>query len=541
MTIYALKSARLRRLAATATIFLSSVACQATAQDVTIRVSVFQQTIAENAAENRGLATFYRQRDFQPVWTGAGDTFTERRRALIAAIQRAPDHGLPLAAYDLSGLMEAMRTARTGRDRALLDVRLSQTYLDFAADIQTGQLKPSDIAPGMVREVPLRDPAEYMAGITSDDPAAFLASLPPQTAEYARLMREKLALEALIKTGGFGPAVRASSLKPGASGGDVIALRNRLIRLQYLPRSVATEYDPQMEGAIMQFQADHGLPEDGVAGATTLQQINVPAQDRLKSVVVAMERERWMNKDRGRRHVLVNLTDFHATIMEDDKVYFETRSVIGENKSTHQTPEFSDVMEHMIINPTWNVPRSIAVREYLPAFKRNPYSNGHLNLINSRGQVVDRGAVNFAAYTARNFPFDLKQPPSSRNALGLVKFMFPNKYNIYLHDTPSKSLFARDSRAFSHGCIRLGDPFDFAYALLAWQTDDPEGYFKARLNTGRETKVDLAEPLPVHLIYRTAVGQAKGHMTYRRDVYGRDALVWQALARRGVELPEVQG
>ena len=181
------------------------------------------------------------------------------------------------------------------------------------------------------------------------------------------------------------------------------------------------------------------------------------------------------------------------------------------------------------------------MNEYLPAFKRNPNSNGHLKLFNSRGQVVDRSQVNFAAYSKTNFPFDIKQPPSSRNALGLVKFMFPNVHNIYLHDTPAKSLFARDVRAFSHGCIRLQEPFDFAYALLAWQTDDPEGFFKSRLNTGRETKVDLVNPLPVHLIYRTAMSQPRGHMTYRRDVYGRDATIWNALAREGVALRGVQG
>jgi murein L,D-transpeptidase YcbB/YkuD len=254
-----------------------------------------------------------------------------------------------------------------------------------------------------------------------------------------------------------------------------------------------------------------------------------------------MERERWINRDLGDRHVLVNLTDFKARIIDHGKVYFETRAVIGKNLETHRTPEFSDVMEHMVINPTWNVPRSIAVKEYLPALKRNPYSNGHLNLIDARGQVVDRGAVDFAAFTEKNFPFDMKQPPSARNALGLVKFMFPNANNIYLHDTPAKSLFSRDVRAFSHGCIRLNDPFDFAHALLAWQSDDPKGLFKSHLNTGRETQVDLVAPLPVHLIYRTAVGQPKGHVTYRRDVYGRDATIWNALARQGVELTGVQG
>jgi len=536
-------AARARHLTASTLLAVALAAGSVSAQsgDTAIRVTAFQQTIAETAATDRDLAGFYRQTDFAPIWTGEGEPYLSRRQALFQLLSKADDHGLPGASYDMPGLIKAMQNAQTGADLGKLDVRLSRLFLDFATDIQTGILTPSKVDRQIVRVVPLRDKLGYLQGITGEDPKGFVESLPPQSAEYARLMREKLRLEAMIAGGGFGPAVRAGSVKPGESGASVIALRNRLMTMGYLPRRVDATYDSEMEGAVLQFQIDHGLPEDGVAGGGTISEINVPAEDRLKSVIVAMERERWINRDLGKRHVLVNLADFHARIIDDEKVYFKTRSVIGKNIPSHRTPEFSDVMEHMVINPTWNVPRSIAVNEYLPALKRNPYSNGHLNLINSRGQVVNRGSVNFSKYNARNFPFDIKQPPSSRNALGLVKFMFPNVNNIYLHDTPSKSLFQRDVRAFSHGCIRLQDPFDFAYALLSFQTDDPEGFFKARLNTGRETRVDLVDPLPVHLIYRTAMSQAKGQMTYRRDVYGRDATIWGALSRAGVELRGVQG
>lgn len=535
-------AARARRLSVSASLALALTVTHVAAQDLpAIQITAFQQTIAETAADDRDLASYYRAQDFAPIWTGAGEPYATRRRALVAALSQVSDHGLAESTYNLPGIMQAMRTARSDADRAGLDVQLSHVFLDYAADIQTGLLTPSAVDSAIKREVPLRDRTGYLNGLTSGDAEAFFASLPPQSVEYTRLMREKFRLEALTDQGGFGPAVRGGAIKPGASGPSVVALRNRLMVMGYLGRTVTTTFDSTIEAAVQEFQRDHGLPDDGVAGAATLEVLNVPAEDRLKSVIVAMERERWINRDLGDRHVLVNLTDFKARIMDQGKVYFETRAVIGKNLVTHQTPEFSDVMEHMVINPTWNVPRSIAVKEYLPALKRNPYSNGHLKLIDARGQVVDRGSVNFAGFTEKNFPFDMKQPPSARNALGLVKFMFPNSNNIYLHDTPAKSLFARDVRAFSHGCIRLNDPFDFAHALLAWQTDDPKGVFKSHLNTGRETQVDLVAPLPVHLIYRTAVGQPKGHMTYRRDVYGRDATIWKALARQGVELTGVQG
>ncbi|MEJ2023264.1 MAG: L,D-transpeptidase family protein [Maritimibacter sp.] len=184
------------------------------------------------------------------------------------------------------------------------------------------------------------------------------------------------------------------------------------------------------------------------------------------------------------------------------------------------------------------MPRSIATNEYLPNMIQSQGQTArHLQLVDGRGNVVSRESIDWEAVTPAKFPFDLKQPPSRGNALGLVKFMFPNPYNIYLHDTPSKSLFARETRTFSHGCVRLGDPFDFAYALLAEQEDDPVSFFQSILRTGRETQVDLVNPVPVHLVYRTAFSNLRGEMSYRRDMYGRDAMVWSALQAAGVTLP----
>ena len=311
--------------------------------------------------------------------------------------------------------------------------------------------------------------------------------------------------------------------------------------MDFLKRTNSQTYDSAMQAAVQQFQLAHGLTADGEAGAATMVEINKSVQERMRSVIVAMERERWVNKERGKRHVLVNLTDFTAKIIDNGKVTFETRSVVGANKGDRPTVEFSDVMEFMVINPSWYVPRSIVTGEYLPQLKRNRNAVSHIEITDSRGRKVNRGAVNFGQYTARTFPYAMRQPPSKGNALGLVKFMFPNPYNIYLHDTPAKNLFSREVRAYSHGCVRLADPFDFAYALLAKQTSDPKGYFQSVLATGRETRVDLKNPVPVHIIYRTAFTSNKGHTQFRRDIYGRDAQIWQALSQAGVALRAVQG
>ena len=270
-------------------------------------------------------------------------------------------------------------------------------------------------------------------------------------------------------------------------------------------------------------------------------EINKQIEDRLPSVLVAIERERWMNIPRGKRHVWVNLTDFSAAIIDNDKVTFKTRSVVGKNTEDRRSPEFSDIMEYMEINPNWNVPRSISTKEYLPRMLASGGSAaGHLQLIDGRGRVVSRGSVNWGAYTPKTFPYDLRQPPSRGNALGLVKFMFPNRHNIYLHDTPAKNLFSREVRAFSHGCIRLNDPFDFGYELLRPQSSDPVGLFQGHLKSGRNTRVNLEEPVPVHIVYRTAFTSPKGQLNFRRDVYGRDAKIFNALIRAGVTLRAVR-
>lgn len=500
-----------------------------------VKISTFAQAVAEAAAGDEDIAAFYRDTGYEPIWTSGSDEDQSRIMALFQAIQHADDHGLPKSAFDTAGLEAEMRAIDSPRDLGRVEVELSKLFLTYARDIQTGILTPSKVDDGIKREVPLKDRTELLKSFAASKPAPFLRSLPPRSEEYARLMREKLRLERVRAQGGWGPTVQAGALEPGAQGQAVIQLRNRLVAMGYMDRSATQTYDENIQRAVQKFQTNHGLATDGVAGGDTIKAINAPVEDRLESIIVAMERERWMNIERGDRYVWVNLTTYTARIVDGGKVTFETRSVVGQNISTHRTPEFSDVMEHMIINPSWHVPRSIIVNEYLPALQRNSGAAGHLQITDARGRVVSR-ATDFSQFTARNFPFDMRQPPGPGNALGYVKFMFPNRYNIYLHDTPSKSLFGREVRTFSHGCIRLQQPFDFAYAMLAPQEDNPESFFQSILRTGKETQVDLVDPVPVHLVYRTAFTDTRGEMNYRNDMYGRDGRIWAALQAAGVDL-----
>lgn len=500
----------------------------------------YAQAVAVALTEDALLADYYRARNYATLWTGAEDA--ARRAALFAALDGAAAHGLPVARYDAAALRAAFAAAVTEGDRGRLEVRMTRAFLDYASDVATGVLVPEEADAGIHREVTRLDPLRLLAQIDQTDPQALLRGLPPKTPEYARLMKEKLALEARMAGGGWGAAVQADALVPGDTGADVVALRDRLVAMGYLRRSATAIYDRDMQAAVQRFQIDHGLTADGRATAETLAELNVSPEDRVKSIVVAMERLRWMHDTvRGPRHIWVNLPDFTSKIVDHGKVTFQTRAVIGKNVPDQRSPEFSDEMDHLVINPSWGVPRSIIVKEYLPLLQRNPNAVSHLQVIDRNGRVVPRGAVNFAAYSARSFPFGLRQPPSDGNALGKVKFMFPNQYNIYLHDTPAKELFDHEVRAYSHGCIRLADPFDFAYALLAAQTDDPKGFFQDHLDSDRETVVKFDEKLPVHLVYFTAWPTAKGEMTYRRDIYGRDGRIFDALTEAGVALDGVQG
>ena len=505
------------------------------------QVTAFMQAVAEAAASDRGIADFYKSNGYKGIWTGKGGRDKQRREAFLRAVAEADAHGLPASRYDPQTLGINIRSVKSERDLGRLEVEFSRLFLLYARDIQTGILTPGRIDEGLVREVPLRGRTATLSAFSKSSPKGFIKSLPPKDPEYARLMKEKMRFENLIARGGWGPKVQVRSVKPGASGNGVIQLRNRLIAMGYLKRNSGTVYDDTMKMAVAAFQRDHGLLTDGVAGPGTLAAINIEPATRLSQIIVAMERERWINMPKGKRHVWVNLTDFHARIVDNGKVTFQTRSVVGANAQDRRSPEFSDVMDHMVVNPTWNVPRSIATKEYLPLLQENPFAVRNLNLIDASGRIVPREGMDFTQFDERNFPFDMKEPPSQGNALGLVKFMFPNRHNIYLHDTPAKSLFGREKRAYSHGCIRLNDPFDFAYTLLAPQTRNPQEFFQATLATRRETVVPLEQPIPVHLVYRTAFTQAKGNIQFRGDVYGRDAKIWKALSNAGVALRAVQG
>ncbi|MEM7632143.1 MAG: peptidoglycan-binding protein [Pseudomonadota bacterium] len=304
----------------------------------TAQVTAFKQAVAEAAARDADIAAFYQANGYNSIWTGKSGKERQRRVALFKALSQSGNHGLPTARYDAAGLQAKMKAAKTPRDRGQVEVELSRTFLQFARDLQTGVLVPSRVDRAIVRQVPYRDRTSYLVNFTKSSPSGFFKALAPKTTEYNALMKEKLRMERLLAKGGWGQTVPAKTLKPGQSGDAVAIMRNRLIAMGFLKRTNTQTYDANIQAAVQQFQLAHGLAADGVAGPGTMAEINRDVQYRLQSIIVAMERERWVNQERGKRHVLVNIPDFTAKVVDNGKVTFQTRSVVGANQDDRPTP-----------------------------------------------------------------------------------------------------------------------------------------------------------------------------------------------------------
>ena len=505
--------------------------CPVSAQSI-----AFKQAVAQAAFADPIVFKFYQDQGYQSFWLGDTKAESARFGSLVKAISATAIHGLPDQKFNMEALLSTMLATKTDSGRGSLDVELTIEFLRYARAVHSGVLVPSAVDEEIVRKVAYQNPNRVLEELKTSNAEVFFKNLPPQSSEYALLLKEKQRLEHTVTSGGWGAVVTVPMLKPGSKGAAVIALRNRLLSMGYLQPTFSGTYDAELEKAVREFQTANGLFTTGIANAITIEQINRSAAERLMSVLVAMERERWLNQELGYRHILVNLADFSARIIDGGKVTFQTNSVIGADDDDRRSPEFSDIMEHMIFNPSWYIPRSIITREYLPMLQANPGDVDFLELLDDLGNIVERADVDFGSFDEVSFPYGMRQPPSKSNALGLVKFMFPNKNNIYLHDTPAKKLLNREVRAFSHGCIRLADPFNFAHTLLAVQTPNPELVIQAALELEEEIQIDLLTPVPVHLIYRTAITLPGGGLEFRRDIYGRDAKIWDALQLEGVVL-----
>ena len=491
--------------------------------------------ISEFYPPSNPIASFYIGRNFEPFWVKS-----ERRlENLVSSISEAKLHGLPLSRYPLEELRQSIFENDLSQ-KAKLELMATETFLLFAQDISGGILNPNKID-NNINVIPERKDAKVLLASLTDSVNInlFFRSLFPSSSEYKSLLNELKKLRETSLNGSWGDLVPTDAvLAVGMTHDNVPFLRKRLYKMGYPVYETHSRYfDEQLNDSVKRFQEYHGLNPDGVFGKRSIEAVNVPPKTRLMQVLVNLERMRWNNHDRGPEYVLVNQPNFQAYFKSENEKVWESRVVIG--LPSNQTAEFNDTMTHMVVNPTWHVPKSIAVDEYLPLIQSDPnFLNDNEMVLMVRGTdtIIDSNLIDMQAFTPDNFPFLIKQIPSNINALGLVKFMFPNKFSIYMHDTPMKDLFFKDERTFSHGCIRLQEPFEFAYSLLRKQEVDPESKFQEVLQKEEETYINLSRKIPVYITYRTAFFDDFGQVHYRADVYGRDALVYMALVEAGVSL-----
>jgi len=497
--------------------------------------SSLEATLSEFYQTGHPIFSFYNNRNFEPFWIGNN----KRLKSLSSSLSEAKFHGLPSSRYPLKELSQAIFEKEPSQ-KAKLELMATEAFLLFAQDISGGILNPNKIDTN-INVVPERkDTNTLLASLTESlNVNTFFQDLFPKTNEYNSLLNELRKLRELSLNRSWGDFVPTDAvLAVGMTHDNVPLLRKRLSKMGYpIYETNSRFFDEQLDVSVKRFQEYHGLNPDGVFGKRSIEAINVPPKTRLMQVLVNLERMRWNNKDRGTEYILVNQPNFHAYFKSGNEKVWQSRVVIG--LPSNQTAEFNDTMTHMVVNPTWHVPKSIAVDEYLPLIQSDPNfltDNEMVLMVRGTDTIIDSRLINMQAFTPDNFPFLIKQIPSNINALGLVKFMFPNKFSIYMHDTPMKDLFFKDERTFSHGCIRLQEPFQFAYSLLRNQEIDPVGKFQEVLEKDEETYINLSRKIPVYITYRTAFFDDFGQIHYRADIYGRDALVYMALVDAGVSL-----
>ncbi|WP_029076690.1 L,D-transpeptidase family protein [Kaistia adipata] len=477
--------------------------------------------------DRAALAEFYAERDYQPVWMVDG-AYTPQARAVMARIAAAEEDGLDPAAYRLPPATIGATTPAGAEIAASVDLVLSQAVLLYARQAYAGRLDPSSISKLITIKPLLPDPIEVLASVSSaSDGATAIASFNPPHEGYLRL-KKALADARATETGPrLARVPEGKSMKLGLADPRVPLLR---ARLEVPAPSEAPEvYDEALAAAVKSFQSSKGLTADGIAGNATVAYVNGTGRSHTAEIIANMERWRWLPRDLGAFHIMANVPEYLVRVVDNGVVVHTTRTVVG--KMTNQTPIFSDQMESIVVNPSWNVPASITTKEMLPAARRDPSymsRKGYQVLANVDGKYrpIDPQMVDWSNVNPRQIM--IRQPPGDDNALGSVKFLFPNEHAVYLHDTPSKSFFKRDARALSHGCVRVQDPLEFADVLLTHQG----GWTKQRLRKmigGKEKWINLPNRIPIHLTYFTAFVGDSGSLETRPDVYGFNARVEKAL------------
>jgi murein L,D-transpeptidase YcbB/YkuD len=491
------------------------------------------------------LPIFYERRGFQPAWSDINGPLP-RTEALLEAIRQADREGLRSDDYHLEKIETILSEVRQKRDvgetpnlRQLvdLDLLLTDAFLICGAHLLAGRIDPEKIHPQWYANRREADLARLLeVAIGSNRIGETLAALLPDYAGYKRL-REGLTIYRKIAETGWPTTPSGSKLQQGDRSGRIPILRRRLAAEGFLAVTANNDrelFDTELEQAIRKFQMHNGLEADGILGPQTMAALNITAEQRVRQIVVNMERWRWLPQNLGDRYILVNIAGFSLDVVDREKTVLTMRVVTG--KTYRKTPVFSDKITYLVINPYWGVPDSIARKDILPKIRKEPnfLRKQKIRVLEGTGagaKEIDPDQTNWANLATADLSYRFQQDPGPQNALGRIKFMFPNQFNVYLHDTPSKELFAKARRDFSSGCIRIEKPIEMAEYLLRNHPDWPPEKIRSTL-TGSDFStrtVELEKPVNIHILYWTARVDDEGHIHFQPDIYNRDTVLDAAL------------
>lgn len=494
------------------------------------------------------LARFYRGRAFSPAWTRATGTSLQAD-ALIKAIEDSRNEGLTPDYYHLMKIRTLLSEIRSGpagkslpdpETLSNLDLLLTDAFLLLSCHLSAGCVNPVTLDVewhadrGSVDVVSILETA-----LEENIVEETLINLLPSQYGYSRLRQALTHYRKMAEADGGWPAVsKGPSLKKGLTDKRVVELRNRLIASGDLEPDGKEEndlFDERLEQAVIGFQKQHGLDTDGVVGHATLNALNVPVEARIRQIEINMERLRWIPRDLGQRYIIVNIANFELDVVENSETVLSMKVVVG--KDFWHTPVFRSDMTYLEFNPYWNVPKNILIRDILPKMEKDPDYISKINLKavwvgQGRTEVIDPKALDWSQTSDSGFHYRLRQDPGPQNPLGRIKFMFPNRFDVYLHDTPVKGLFARNVRAFSHGCIRIEKPMELAEYLLKSDPSWTAEKIQATIDDGRNKAVRLPRIEPVYILYLTAWVDEAGTLQFRDDVYKRDIKLDKSLRKR---------
>ncbi len=490
---------------------------------------------------------FYGRRAYLPAWsTDRG--VTDEALELLEVVRGADAVGLEPSDYHLQALERLVENvdlklqlgmAVTPRERADLDVLLTDAFLLLGSHLYGGRVNPETVHSEWVAYRYDRDlTAVLEKALAAGRIADSLRGLQPPHRGYASLQSALARYRSIVGSGGWPAIPEGPSLRPG-DWSEALPLIRRRLRIEgdledFTPPD-PLRFDDLTERAVQRFQMRHGLAVDGVIGEQTLRMMNVPAEVRVEQLKINLERWRWLPHYFGERYIVVNIADFSLKVYDGGRPAGRMRVIVG--RPYRKTPVFSSRMTYLVFNPYWNVPHTIAVEDLLPKIQKDAAflpSHGFqvFSGWSKDAPEMDPAGIEWTAYNRHNFPYRLRQAPGEQNALGRIKFMFPNKFAVYLHDTPSRRLFDATVRNFSSGCIRVERPLWLAEFVLGGQPEWSSDRIEGLLDTGVRTRMPLERPVDVHLLYWTAWVEEGGQIHFRRDIYDRDRPLARALAER---------